>query len=118
MITLLLGGLAATSQASPFSPRGLSPLGKTVDVRSLMLLMMNDQEDGSGFVDFEMPAFPSCPFGCQCNRKVVQCSDLGERPPRPDGRHVGCIGAIPYCPVGGMHTAYFLSFNTTQKMKR
>ncbi|CAL8254726.1 unnamed protein product [Arctogadus glacialis] len=77
MMILLLGGLAAPSRASPFSPGGLPPPGRTVDVGSLMLLMLNDQEDGSGFVDFEMPAFPSCPFGCQCNRKVVQCSDLG-----------------------------------------
>ena len=85
LIVLLLGGLAAPSQASPSGQRGLSPLGKTVDVKSLMLLMMSDQEDGSGFADFEMPAFPSCPFGCQCHRRVVQCSDLGERlPPGPE----------------------------------
>ncbi|CAL8324107.1 unnamed protein product [Merluccius merluccius] len=77
LILLLLGGLPALSRASPFQQRGLSDLGKKVDVKSLMLLMMNDQDEGSGFVDFDMPEYPGCPFGCRCNMKVVQCSDLG-----------------------------------------
>ncbi|KAJ3587050.1 hypothetical protein NHX12_013440 [Muraenolepis orangiensis] len=76
LILCLLGSLPALSGASPFPRRRPSNPGKTVDVKSLMLLMMNDEEDGSGF-DFDLPAYPNCPFGCQCNMKVVQCSDLG-----------------------------------------
>ncbi|KAG2455899.1 biglycan b [Polypterus senegalus] len=41
--------------------------------------MMND-EDGSAFEPTkptERPVGPTCPFGCQCHLRVVQCSDLG-----------------------------------------
>lgn len=79
LILLLLGTLPGLSRASPFQQRALPDLGKTVDVKSLMQLMMNDEEDGSAFVDFDtLLKHPSCPFGCQCHMTVVQCSDLGE----------------------------------------
>uniref|UniRef100_A0A8C4SCD3 Biglycan n=1 Tax=Erpetoichthys calabaricus TaxID=27687 RepID=A0A8C4SCD3_ERPCA len=41
--------------------------------------MMNDEE-GSAFEPTkptERPVGPTCPFGCQCHLRVVQCSDLG-----------------------------------------
>ncbi|XP_038577459.1 biglycan-like [Micropterus salmoides] len=60
----------------PFQQKGLPDLGKTVDVESLIMLM-NDEEEGSTFEDIFQVEHPSCPFGCQCNLNVVQCSDLG-----------------------------------------
>lgn len=61
----------------PIQQRGLPDLGKTVDVESLMM-MMNDEEEGSGFQEIFHVEHKSCPFGCQCNLYIVQCSDLGE----------------------------------------
>ncbi|XP_074537955.1 biglycan-like [Halichoeres trimaculatus] len=61
----------------PFKQRGLPDLGKTVDVKSLMEMMMNDGEEGSGFQELIQEELPKCPFECHCSLKVVQCSDLG-----------------------------------------
>ncbi|KAM4609709.1 biglycan a [Polymixia lowei] len=69
--------LPASSIALPFQQRGLSDLGKTIDVKSLMMMMMNDEEEGSTFEEVHPLEHPTCPFGCQCNLKIVQCSDLG-----------------------------------------
>ena len=45
-----------------------------------MTMMMRDEEEGSAVIEEELtpsPGFPTCPFGCQCRLRVVQCSDLG-----------------------------------------
>ncbi|CAJ1055248.1 biglycan-like [Xyrichtys novacula] len=65
------------SMVLPFQQRGLADLGKTVDVKSLMEMMMSDGEEGSGFEELITDEQPKCPFECQCSLKVVQCSDLG-----------------------------------------
>uniref|UniRef100_A0A667ZVC4 Biglycan n=1 Tax=Myripristis murdjan TaxID=586833 RepID=A0A667ZVC4_9TELE len=49
----------------------------TIDVQSLMMMMMNDEAEGSGYEEGPPAEQPTCPFGCQCNLRVVQCSDLG-----------------------------------------
>uniref|UniRef100_A0A4W4ERG0 Biglycan n=1 Tax=Electrophorus electricus TaxID=8005 RepID=A0A4W4ERG0_ELEEL len=36
-----------------------------------------DFEEGSAFEEVSPPDHPTCPFGCVCQLRVVQCSDLG-----------------------------------------
>uniref|UniRef100_UPI00358EEC03 decorin n=1 Tax=Myxine glutinosa TaxID=7769 RepID=UPI00358EEC03 len=79
MLFLIGGTLAA---------RGVKPH------RGFLDLMVQDEAwEGSGFLppivernrprilqrppERPMPTQPLCPFGCQCGRRVVQCSDLG-----------------------------------------
>uniref|UniRef100_A0A8C7W3X3 Biglycan n=1 Tax=Oncorhynchus mykiss TaxID=8022 RepID=A0A8C7W3X3_ONCMY len=69
------------SVALPFEQEGFLDFGKRIDVEGLMM-MMNDEEEGSAVEEYYKPEYykpeqPTCPFGCQCNQKVVQCSDLG-----------------------------------------
>jgi hypothetical protein len=64
--------------ALPFEQKGLWDFGKSIDVEGLMMMMMNDEEEGSAVEENYKPEQPTCPFGCQCNQKVVQCSGLGE----------------------------------------
>ncbi|KAM3872238.1 biglycan-like [Diretmus argenteus] len=79
ILLLLVYGtpLPAPSTALPSRHSSLPRLSKTIDVQSLMMMMMNDEGEGSGFEEFHPVEHPTCPFGCQCNLKVVQCSDLG-----------------------------------------
>uniref|UniRef100_A0A4W4EQP5 Biglycan n=1 Tax=Electrophorus electricus TaxID=8005 RepID=A0A4W4EQP5_ELEEL len=63
--------------ALPFQQRGFWDFGKDIDVRDLMMTMMKDQEEGSAFEEVSPPDHPTCPFGCVCQLRVVQCSDLG-----------------------------------------
>lgn len=40
----------------------------------------DDDDDGDDDDnDIEVDFISDCPFGCQCFRRVVQCSDLGNR---------------------------------------
>ncbi|XP_016146010.1 biglycan-like [Sinocyclocheilus grahami] len=68
--------LPLDSSALPFEQKGFWDFGKDIDVKELML-MMKDQEEGSA-VDPYQPEHPTCPFGCRCDLRVVQCSDLGK----------------------------------------
>uniref|UniRef100_A0A8K9UW47 Biglycan n=1 Tax=Oncorhynchus mykiss TaxID=8022 RepID=A0A8K9UW47_ONCMY len=57
------------SVALPFEQEGFLDFGKRID-------------EGSAVEEYYKPEYykpeqPTCPFGCQCNQKVVQCSDLG-----------------------------------------
>ncbi|XP_017323844.1 biglycan a [Ictalurus punctatus] len=74
---LLLSASLLLSSALPFQQRGFWDFGEDIDVKDLMTMMMKDQEEGSGFEDVALPEMPTCPFGCVCHLKVVQCSDLG-----------------------------------------
>lgn len=65
------------SVALPFEQEGFLDFGKRIDVEGLMMMMMNDEEEGSAVEEYYKPEQPTCPFGCQCNQNVVQCSDLG-----------------------------------------
>uniref|UniRef100_A0A3B3RYV6 Biglycan n=1 Tax=Paramormyrops kingsleyae TaxID=1676925 RepID=A0A3B3RYV6_9TELE len=64
--------------ALPFEQRGFWDFGIEGDIGGVMT-MMRDEEDGSAFEPTVgvIPEFPTCPFGCQCQHRVVQCSDLG-----------------------------------------
>ncbi|XP_010897049.1 biglycan a [Esox lucius] len=82
LLLLCATPLPTTAVALPFAQKGFMDLGKRIDVEGLMMMMMNDEEDGSADgehykPDYFKPEQPTCPFGCQCNQKVVQCSDLG-----------------------------------------
>lgn len=73
---LLLCCWLSITLASPFEQRGFWDFAFDLDGA-----MMNDEE-GSGFPTAsptERPHMhePTCPFGCQCHLRVVQCSDLG-----------------------------------------
>lgn len=74
---LLLSASLLLSSALPFQQRGFGDFGEDIDVRDLMTMMIKDQEEGSGFDYAPQPEMPTCPFGCVCHLKVVQCSDLG-----------------------------------------
>lgn len=69
--------LPVPSMPVPIQLRGLPNLGKIIDFESLMM-MMNDEEEGSSFQEIYCIEQPKCPLGCQCHLKIVQCSDLGE----------------------------------------
>lgn len=77
MMMLLLSAPLLLSSALPFQQKGFLDFGEDIDVRDLMTMMIRDQEEGSGFEDVQRPEVPTCPFGCVCHLKVVQCSDLG-----------------------------------------
>ncbi|TTJ85388.1 Death effector domain-containing protein [Bagarius yarrelli] len=77
VVMLLLSASIHLSTALPFQQTGFWDFGEDIDVRDLMTIMMKDQEEGSGFDDVSKPEIPTCPFGCVCHLKVVQCSDLG-----------------------------------------
>ncbi len=67
--------LPLDSSALPFEQKGFWDFGNDIDVKELMM-MMKDQEEGSALDPYQ-PEHPTCPFGCRCDRRVVQCSDLG-----------------------------------------
>lgn len=77
LLLLCATPLPPASVALPFEQKGLLDFGKSIDVEGLMMMMMNDEEEGSAVEEYYKPEQPTCPFGCQCNQNVVQCSDLG-----------------------------------------
>uniref|UniRef100_A0A8C2HIE2 Biglycan n=1 Tax=Cyprinus carpio TaxID=7962 RepID=A0A8C2HIE2_CYPCA len=81
LLFLCTAHLPLDSSALPFEQNGFWDFGKDIDVEELMM-MMKDQEEGSA-VDPYQPEHPTCPFGCRCDLRVVQCSDLG-------------LGYVPY----------------------
>ena len=70
--------LTPLSLALPFEQRGFWDFGIEGEGGGLMTMMMRDEEDGSAVEEQPSPEFPVCPFGCHCQLKVVQCSDLGK----------------------------------------
>lgn len=77
VMLMLLSASLPLSSALPFQQRGFWDFGDDIDVRDLMTMMIKDQEEGSTFEEVPPPEMPTCPFGCVCHLKVVQCSDLG-----------------------------------------
>ncbi|MCJ8741646.1 hypothetical protein PDJAM_G00073060 [Pangasius djambal] len=78
LLLLSVFSLASVSLALPFEQRGFWDFNIDGDGGGLTV-MMRDEEDGSAVLPTELPPVevPLCPFGCQCQLKVVQCSDLG-----------------------------------------
>ncbi|XP_012672146.1 biglycan b [Clupea harengus] len=78
-LLLCVASLSLPSQALPFEQKGFWDFGMDGDGGG-MTMMMRDEEEGSAVIEEELtpsPGFPTCPFGCQCRLRVVQCSDLG-----------------------------------------
>lgn len=77
VLLLLCATPLPTTVALPFEQKGLLDYGKSINVEGLVMMLMNDEEEGSAVEEYYKPEQPTCPFGCQCNQNVVQCSDLG-----------------------------------------
>ncbi|XP_077573890.1 biglycan b [Stigmatopora nigra] len=76
LFSLCVAQLLSASAALPFEQKGFWDFAlDSLDID--MKTMMKDEEEGSAFEELPRPDFPTCPFGCQCRLKVVQCSDLG-----------------------------------------
>ncbi|KAJ8015891.1 hypothetical protein DPEC_G00001260 [Dallia pectoralis] len=76
LLLLCFAHLPPPSLALPFEQRGFWDFAMDSDVEGVMS-MMRDEEEGSATEELPSPEIPTCPFGCQCQLKVVQCSDLG-----------------------------------------
>ncbi|XP_056457227.1 biglycan-like [Gadus chalcogrammus] len=74
LLLLCLAGLPARSPALPFEQRTFLDFAMDNIDSDVVSAFMRDQEEGSGM---EVPDRPTCPFGCRCQLRVVQCSDLG-----------------------------------------
>ncbi|XP_004070537.1 biglycan [Oryzias latipes] len=77
LLLLCLFQLHAPSSALPFEQRGFWDFSLDSMENIGKMAMMNDEEEGSAMEPTPSPGMPMCPFGCHCQRKVVQCSDLG-----------------------------------------
>lgn len=69
--------LLSPSSALPFEQRGFWDFAMDSLDNGGIMTMMRDEEEGSTPAD-PTTDFATCPFGCQCHLRVVQCSDLGQ----------------------------------------
>ncbi|XP_056896153.1 biglycan b [Takifugu flavidus] len=70
--------LLSPSSALPFEQRGFWDFTMDSLEKGEMMTMIRDEEEGSTPTEpTSVPTFATCPFGCQCHLRVVQCSDLG-----------------------------------------
>ncbi|MBN3278177.1 ASPN protein, partial [Polyodon spathula] len=81
MKELVLLSILALCSAKPYMPIRIMDFMKTNEI---MLQDSGDDDDDNNNSLFPTrkarstpPSFPTCPFGCHCTVKVVQCSDLG-----------------------------------------
>ena len=77
MRTFVLLCLLALCHAKPYKPINIMDVLRDHDI------LMRDADDDDDDYDNDLfpswdPPEPDCPFGCQCSRRVVQCSDLGK----------------------------------------
>ncbi|XP_076840742.1 biglycan b [Brachyhypopomus gauderio] len=77
LLLLSVLNLAPCSLALPFEQRGFWDFGFDGEAGGLMTTMMRDEEGSASGEGMPPEIFPECPFGCHCQLKVVQCSDLG-----------------------------------------
>lgn len=77
LLWLCLVRLLSPSSALPFEQRGFWDFAMDSLDSGGMMAMMRDEEEGSTPTD-PSTDFATCPFGCQCHLRVVQCSDLGQ----------------------------------------
>ncbi|XP_030278617.1 biglycan b [Sparus aurata] len=78
LLLLCVVRLLSPSSALPFEQRGFWDFAMdSMDSMDSMMTMMRDEEEGSAVEEILPPDIPMCPFGCHCQLRVVQCSDLG-----------------------------------------
>lgn len=75
-LLLCVASLSLPSLGLPFEQRGFWDFAIDGDGGDMMM-MMRDEEEGSAVDELPGTPGPTCPFGCQCHLRVVQCSDLG-----------------------------------------
>lgn len=79
LLLLCVVRLLSPSSALPFEQRGFWDFAMdSMDSMDSMMTMMRDEEEGSAVEEILPPDIPMCPFGCHCQLRVVQCSDLGQ----------------------------------------
>ncbi|XP_028265365.1 biglycan b [Parambassis ranga] len=76
-LLLCMARLFSPSSALPFEQRGFWDFAMDSMDGDGMMTMMRDEEEGSALEPIPPPDVPMCPFGCHCQLRVVQCSDLG-----------------------------------------
>lgn len=76
LLLLCVVPLFSPSSALPFEQKGFWDFAMDSMDTGGFMAMMRDEEEGSA-VEETLPDVPSCPFGCHCQLRVVQCSDLG-----------------------------------------
>ncbi|XP_056129729.1 biglycan b [Lampris incognitus] len=79
VMLLSLARLPTSFSALPFEQKGFLDFAlDSMDSGGMMTMMMKDEEEGSAIEEeLHLPGGPVCPFGCHCQLRVVQCSDLG-----------------------------------------
>ncbi|XP_041655374.1 biglycan b [Cheilinus undulatus] len=78
LLLLCVARLLPHSSALPFEQRGFWDFAMdSMDSDKMMTMMMRDEEEGSAVEEILPPDIHMCPFGCHCQLRVVQCSDLG-----------------------------------------
>ncbi|MED6241862.1 hypothetical protein ATANTOWER_028810 [Ataeniobius toweri] len=77
LLLLCAAQLLSSSSALPFEQRGFWDFALDSLENSDMMTMMRDQGEGSAVEEIPTPDMPMCPFGCHCQLRIVQCSDLG-----------------------------------------
>uniref|UniRef100_A0A1A7WVU7 Biglycan n=1 Tax=Iconisemion striatum TaxID=60296 RepID=A0A1A7WVU7_9TELE len=77
LLLLCVTQLVLPSSALPFEQRGFWDFALDSLENGGMMTMMRDQDEGSAIDELPTPDVPMCPFGCHCQLRVVQCSDLG-----------------------------------------
>lgn len=77
LLLLCVTSLLSPSSALPFEQKGFWDFAMDNMDGGGMMTMMRDEEEGSASEDVPPPPMPMCPFGCHCQLRVVQCSDLG-----------------------------------------
>ncbi|XP_026189084.1 biglycan b [Mastacembelus armatus] len=77
LLLLCVARLLSPSSALPFEQKGFWDFAMDSMDSVGMMTMMRDEEEGSAVEEILPPDIPTCPFGCHCRLRVVQCSDLG-----------------------------------------
>ncbi|XP_061076870.1 asporin [Conger conger] len=80
MKEIVLLCLLALCRAKPYEPINIMSFLKHHDIMLQDDAAEDDDDDDGNFLFPSMSAPPhdeSCPFGCQCSLRVIQCSDLG-----------------------------------------
>lgn len=79
MRVILLFTLLFLCHGKPYKPINIMELLKIHDIMQQDSESDDDDDDNDDDNDIEDNFITDCPFGCQCFRRVVQCSDLGNR---------------------------------------
>ncbi|XP_037540032.1 biglycan b [Nematolebias whitei] len=77
LLLLSVTWLVSPSSALPFEQRGFWDFALDSLENGGLMSMMRDEEESSGSAEMPPPDVPTCPFGCHCQLRIVQCSDLG-----------------------------------------